>query len=126
MAYEDFKVLTRRTASDKILPNEVFGENLEYDGCQSGLASIVYPFFDKTSASLVDKTYWKRYEDKKKCLLGISVSNKYTFHKFMSDKSKANPKYINYNPIISIYVLFWKSKIISILRIKISDDCLVL
>ena len=56
MAYEDFKDLTRRTASDKILL--VFGENLKYDGYQIGLASIVYPFFDKKSASLVGNVYW--------------------------------------------------------------------
>ena len=48
---------------------------------------------------------WRRVEDAmgtKKCLLGISVSNKSKcvsnksiFHKSISDKSKANPKYIN-------------------------------
>ena len=55
MAYEDFKDLTRRTAPDKILL--VFGENLKYDGYQIGLASIVYPFFDKKSASPVGNVY---------------------------------------------------------------------
>ena len=65
--------------------------------------------------------------------LGVSVpikskcvSNKSVFHKSISDNSKANLKCINENPIISIFVLFWNSSSISILRIKISDDCLVL
>ena len=66
---------------------------------------------------------------KRKYLLGIFVSNKSKcvskksiFHKSISDNSKANPKCINWNPIISIFVLFWNSRTISILRIKISDD----
>ena len=53
MAYRDFKDLTRRIASDKILRDEVFSiaKNLKYDGYQRGLASIVYKFFDKTFSS---------------------------------------------------------------------------
>ena len=53
MAYRDFKDLTRRTASDKILRDEVLSiaKNLKYDGYQRGLASIVYKFFDKTFSS---------------------------------------------------------------------------
>ena len=49
MACGDFKDLTRRTASDKILRNKVFiiAKNLKYDGYQRGLASMVYKFFDK-------------------------------------------------------------------------------
>ena len=36
MAYGNFKDLTRRTASDKILRDKEFNiaENLKYDGCQ--------------------------------------------------------------------------------------------
>ena len=43
MAYGDFKDLTRRTASDKILRDKVFNiaKNQKYDGCQRGLASVV-------------------------------------------------------------------------------------
>ena len=45
MAYGDFKDLTRRTASDKILHGK------KYDGYQRGLASMVYKFFDKKKKS---------------------------------------------------------------------------
>ena len=78
------------------------------------------------------KTSWRRLEDMSwRCLegiietnkiLGISVSNKSIFHKSISDNSKANPKCINQNPIISLLVLFWNSGSISVLRIKISND----
>ena len=48
MAYEDFKDIKRRTASDKILRNKAFNiaKNPKYDGYQRGLASMVYKFFD--------------------------------------------------------------------------------
>ena len=51
MAYGDFKYLTRRTASDKVLRDKVFSiaKNPKYDGYQRGLASMVYKFFDKNS-----------------------------------------------------------------------------
>ena len=53
MAYGDFKDLTRRTASDKILCDKAFNiaENLKYDGYQRGLALMVYKFFDKKTSS---------------------------------------------------------------------------
>ena len=43
MAYGDFKDLTRRTTSDKILRDKAFNiaKNTKYDGCQRDLASIV-------------------------------------------------------------------------------------
>ena len=49
MAYGDFKDLTRRTASDKILRDKAFdfAKNLKCDEHQRGLASMVYRFFDK-------------------------------------------------------------------------------
>ena len=49
IAYEDFKNLTRRTASGKILLDEAFNiaKNPKYDEYQRGLASMVYKFFDK-------------------------------------------------------------------------------
>ena len=58
MAYGDFKDLARRTASDKILKDKAFNiaKNAKYDGCQRGLASMVYKFFDKKSPSLTDKS----------------------------------------------------------------------
>ena len=51
MAYGDFKDLARRTASDKVLRDKAFNitKNPKYDGCQRGLASMVYNFFDKKS-----------------------------------------------------------------------------
>ena len=53
MAYGDFKDLAKRTASDKVLGNKAFNiaKNPIYDGCQRGLASMVYKFFDKKFAS---------------------------------------------------------------------------
>ena len=41
MAYEDFKDLAKRTASDKILRDEAFNiaKNPKYDGYQSGLVN---------------------------------------------------------------------------------------
>ena len=49
VAYGDFKNLTRRTASDKILRDKAFNiaKNLKYDGYQRGLASSVYNFLIK-------------------------------------------------------------------------------
>ena len=53
MAYEDFEILTRRTASDKILRDKAFNiaKHLKYDGYQRGLASKIYAFFNK-------KNFW--------------------------------------------------------------------
>ena len=55
---EILKDLKSRTASDKILRDKEFNiaKNPKYDGYQRGLASIVYKFFDKKSASLTDKS----------------------------------------------------------------------
>ena len=52
MAYGDFKYLTRRTASDKILCDKAFivAKNPKYDGYQRDLASIVYKCFDKKTS----------------------------------------------------------------------------
>ena len=46
MVYGDFKDITRRTASDKILHDKEFNitKNPEYDGYQRGLASMVTNF----------------------------------------------------------------------------------
>ena len=52
MAYGDLKDLTRRTASDKILPDKAFSiaKNSKYDGYQRGLASMVYTFLEKKTS----------------------------------------------------------------------------
>ena len=59
MVYGDFKDLTRRTASDKVLLRDKafnIDKNPKHDGYQGGLASIVYKFFDKkASGSAVKK-----------------------------------------------------------------------
>ena len=51
MTYGGFKDLKRRTFSDKVLRDEAFNiaKNPKYDGYQTGLASMVYKFFDKKS-----------------------------------------------------------------------------
>ena len=53
MAYGDFKDLTRRTASDKILSDKAFNiaKNPKYEGYQRGLTPIVYKYFDKKTSS---------------------------------------------------------------------------
>ena len=52
MAYKDFKDLARRKSSDKVLRDEAFNiaKNPKYVGCQCGVASVVYKFFDKKSS----------------------------------------------------------------------------
>ena len=62
MAYGDFKDIARRTASDKFLRDKAFNiaKNPKYDGYQRGLASMVYKFFDKKAASLLDKSVSSR------------------------------------------------------------------
>ena len=52
MAYDDFRNLLRKTASNKVLCNKAFNTSRKskYDGYQRGLASMVYKFFDKKSS----------------------------------------------------------------------------
>ena len=52
MAYGDFKDLTRRTASDKILRDKAFNiaKNPKYDGYQRGLALMISKFFNKRTS----------------------------------------------------------------------------
>ena len=58
MAYEGFKGLPRRTASDKVLRDKVFNiaKNAKYDGYQRGLTSMVYIFIDKKSSGVAVKS----------------------------------------------------------------------
>ena len=53
MAFGDFKDLTRKIVSDKILHDKPFNiaKNSKHDGYQSDFASVVYNFIDKKSAS---------------------------------------------------------------------------
>ena len=54
MAYGKSKDLTKRIQSDKVLRDKAFkiASDLKYDGYHRRLASMVYKFFDKKSASL--------------------------------------------------------------------------
>ena len=54
MAYGKSKDLTKRTQSDKVLKDKAFkiASDPKYDGYQRGLASMIYRFFEKKSASL--------------------------------------------------------------------------
>ena len=54
MADGKSKDLAKRTQSDKVLKDKVFkiASDAKYDGYQRVLASMVYKFFDKKSASL--------------------------------------------------------------------------
>ena len=56
MAYGNFKDSTRRTGSDKKMDDKVFDivKNPKYGGYQTGLASMVYKFFDKNIWHLVE------------------------------------------------------------------------
>ena len=60
MAHGDFKNLTKRTASDKVLRNKPFNiaKNPKSDECQRGLASMVYKFFDKKRLGVVLLRRW--------------------------------------------------------------------
>ena len=52
MAYGDFKDLTRRTTSDKILRDKAFNiaKNPKYDGYQGRIVLMVYIFLDKKTS----------------------------------------------------------------------------
>ena len=53
MAYRDFKYLARGTAVNKFLRDKAFNisKNLNYDGYQRSLASMLYIFFDKETTA---------------------------------------------------------------------------
>ena len=55
IAYGDFKDLNRRAAANEVLRDEEFdiAKNPKYDGCQHGLASIAYKYFD--SATVINE-----------------------------------------------------------------------
>ena len=57
MAYEDFKNLPKRTASDNVFYYKAFNinKNQKYDGCQCELASTVHHFFIKSLLVLLLK-----------------------------------------------------------------------
>ena len=55
IAYDKSKDSVKRTQSDKVLKDKAFkiASDPNYDGYQSGLASMVYKFFDKKSKGSV-------------------------------------------------------------------------
>ena len=57
MAYGKRKYLTRRTAFDEILRDQMFNiaKNLKYGKYQRGLTSIIEQFFDKKHLTVVLK-----------------------------------------------------------------------
>ena len=77
MSCGDVKDLTRRTASDKILRDTAFNiaKDPKYDRYQEGLASMVYKFFDKKSASLPNT-----------CASGGAIKNETMSNKELAEK----------------------------------------
>ena len=67
MAYEDFKGLLRKTASDKMLRDKAFNiaKSPKYDGYQTLLALMVHRFFEKAVILVLNlyqvKNYLKNY-----------------------------------------------------------------
>ena len=90
MDYGNFKDLTGRTASDKMLRDKAFkiAKNPKYDGYQCGLATIIFKFSDKkTSGSgmINDNTSNKKLtEELHKSI--IKKFNKYTWVIPVKDK----------------------------------------
>ena len=55
MANGNFKDLPRRACADKALHDKAFNiaKNPKYDGCQRGLASMVYMIFDEKTSGML-------------------------------------------------------------------------
>ena len=89
-AYSDSKDLTKRTVADKILRDKAFNiaKDLKYDGCQRGLASMVYKFFDKKSkgsgvSALANKSVFQNQqlaEELRKPIIRKFKKERYTQH----------------------------------------------
>ena len=75
MTYIDLKVLTRRTARDKVLRDKAFNfaKYATYDGYQRRLASIVYKFFDKKKLGGVATLVWSETLATRDLLLKIKM-----------------------------------------------------
>ena len=58
LTYGDFEDLNKRTTADKVLRDKAFSiaKNPKYDGCQHGLAFMVYKFFNKITSGGKVKT----------------------------------------------------------------------
>ena len=90
MANGDFKDLTRRAASDKILRDKAFGiaKSPKYNGYQRGLALMVYKFFNiKTlvaTATIANKSAVKNKNMSNKGL--AEALHKWIIKKFRNKK----------------------------------------
>ena len=62
MAYDEYKDLARRAASDKVLRDKAFdiAKNPKHDIYQRGLASMIYKFFNKKTPGGVIKNEIKQ------------------------------------------------------------------
>ena len=62
MAYDEYKDLARRAASDKVLRDKAFdiAKNPKHDIYQRGLASMIYKFFNKKTPGGVTKNEIKQ------------------------------------------------------------------
>ena len=73
IAYGKSKDLEKRTQSDKVLRDKAFkiASNLEYDGYQRGLASMVYKFFNKKSGGggICNELYYQLAEELHKSII---------------------------------------------------------
>ena len=86
----------------------------------------------KTSWRHVLKTSWRRLRDKQNVYweylyltnLNLYLINPYVIYLYLTNRGESKLHSIQINPIISIFFLSWNSSI-SIFRIKISDDYLV-
>ena len=85
-----FKDLNRRTAADTVLGDKAFNvaKNLKYDGCQRGLVSLDYNFFDKkTSGGTVKKEIMSNKEAAKELHKPIIKRfNEIKVHSLLIDK----------------------------------------
>ena len=75
MTYGDFKDLTKRTASNKVLREKAFkiARNQKYDGYQRGLASMVYKFVDNYTNQLLENFKKEKYIHHLKIVFGMLI-----------------------------------------------------
>ena len=85
MAYGDFKDLTTRAASDKILPTKAFNiaKNPKYDGCQRGLVSMVYKVFDKNTSATPERSDTLATRNK---LAGSGIKNENIYNNELAEE----------------------------------------
>ena len=85
MAYGKRKDLVRRTQSDKVLRDKAFNieSDPKYDGCQRGLASMLYKFFDKktTRGGFINELNYQLADDLHKAIIRkFKKKQKYIHH----------------------------------------------